>query len=338
MIKPPPLYFQVPASCFKFPRNFIFGTASSAGQIEGATADQGKSPSFLDVLANVLEIAGKNAIGGGVLGTPEGEIVSNAVTAENYYLYKRDIDRLAAVGIKYYSFSLAWTRILPFTFPGTPVNSYGIQHYSDVIDYILSKGMIPIVTITHFDTPLALYGGGKGYLAPVAAAAMNSSYGLGGVTFEYSNSQFEEAYVNYAKIALSHFADRVPIWITFNEPQIGSANATAVTNVLRSHARVYRYYRDVLKGKGKFSIKMGITPAVPLDGANSTDVEAAKFFSDLYTFPYLYPTVFGKQYPENFLKALPGAKPLTSDELKLINGTMGKFPRCYSIACISLWL
>jgi hypothetical protein len=134
LVKPPPLYFQVPASCYKFPKNFIFGTATSAGQIEGATADQGKSPSFLDVLANVLNIAGGNAIGGGVLGTTEGEIVSNSVSAENYYLYKRDIDRLAAVGLKYYSFSLAWTRILPFTFPGTPVNSYGIQHYNDVID------------------------------------------------------------------------------------------------------------------------------------------------------------------------------------------------------------
>jgi hypothetical protein len=69
---------------------------------------------------------------------------------------------------------------------------------------------------------------------------------------------------------------------------------------------------------------MGITPAVPLDATNPSSVEAAKFFSDLYTFPYLYPTVFGQQYPDNFLKALPGANPLTSEELKLINGTMGK--------------
>jgi beta-glucosidase/6-phospho-beta-glucosidase/beta-galactosidase len=50
------------------------------------------------------------------------------VANENYYLYKQDIERLAAMGVKYYSFSIAWSRIVPFGFAGTPVNKQGLDH------------------------------------------------------------------------------------------------------------------------------------------------------------------------------------------------------------------
>ena len=323
LVKPPPLYFQPEPNCYKFPADFIFGTAGSAGQCEGAVADEGKSPSFLDLTANVLATFGQSQVTE-VTGKSTGNLTNNAVTLEHFYLYKRDIDRLAAAGLKHFYFTLAWTRILPFALPGTPVNSLGIAHYNDVIDYILSKGMTPAVALTHFDTPLQFYGGGAEYLQQIAASALNETYGLGGISFAYQNATFEDAYVHYAQIALSHFADRVPLWITFNEPQVGSVSAAAVTNVLRAHARTYRFYKDVLKGEGKMTIKMGITPAVPLDATNASHVEAAEFFTDIYTFPYLYPTVRGEQYPKAFLETIEDAVPLTEEELKLMNGTMGE--------------
>jgi beta-glucosidase/6-phospho-beta-glucosidase/beta-galactosidase len=126
------------------------------------------------------------------------------VTNENYYLYKQDIERLASIGVKYYSFSIAWTRILPFARPGTPVNKQGIDHYNDLIDYVLAKGMIPTVTMLHFDTPLQFITNVSSITTP------KLGYTNGG----YGSQEFEDAFVNYGKILLTHFADRVPYWFT----------------------------------------------------------------------------------------------------------------------------
>ena len=62
----------------------------------------------------------------------------------NYYLYKQDIARLAAIGVPHYSFSISWTRILPFGVPGSPINQEGINHYNDVINTCLEYGLIPV--------------------------------------------------------------------------------------------------------------------------------------------------------------------------------------------------
>lgn len=138
LVLPPRDYFG-PTDCYNFPSGFEFGVASSASQIEGATAEEGKGPSLMDILV-------------------QDSRPKDYVTNEHYYYYKQDIERVAAMGVKYFSFSIAWTRILPFALPGTPVNSQAIQHYDDVINYILEKGMVPEVTLLHFDSPLQFYG------------------------------------------------------------------------------------------------------------------------------------------------------------------------------------
>lgn len=84
----------------------------------------------------------------------DGDQPKDYVTNENYFLYKQDIERLAAMGVEYYSFSIPWTRILPFVLPGTPVNQQAIDHYDDLISTILDAGMHPVVTMLHFDSPL----------------------------------------------------------------------------------------------------------------------------------------------------------------------------------------
>lgn len=73
-----------------------------------------------------------------------------------------DIARLAAVGGNVYSFTLFWTRIYPWALANTPLNQAGVDHYRDVIDYAWSQGVEPVVTLFHWDTPLAAqlaYGG-----------------------------------------------------------------------------------------------------------------------------------------------------------------------------------
>lgn len=131
---PPQDYFG-PTDCYDFPEDFVFGVAGSAAQIEGAVALDGRSPSLLEKLI-------------------DGPQPKDYITNENYFLYKQDIQRLAAMGVEYYSFSIPWTRILPFVLPGTPVNQQALDHYNDLIDTILDAGMQPVVTMLHFDSPL----------------------------------------------------------------------------------------------------------------------------------------------------------------------------------------
>lgn len=185
LVLPPPEYF-VPQDCYNFPDGFMFGVAGSAAQIEGAVAQEGRAPTLMEVLA--------------APGQP-----SDYVTNENYYYYKQDIERIAAMGVKYYSFTIPWARILPFVLPGTPVNSLGLQHYDDLINFVLSKGMVPTVTLIHFDTPLIFYGNISTRADPPEIGYVNGAY---------QNETFEDAFVNYAKIVMTHYADRVPVWFT----------------------------------------------------------------------------------------------------------------------------
>lgn len=144
LVLPPPDYFG-PQDCYSFPEDFMFGVAGSAAQIEGAITDQGRAPTLMEVII-----------------VPDNDTAPDYVTNENYYLYKQDIERLASMGVKYYSFSVAWTRILPFVYPGTPVNKDGLEHYDDLINFVLEKGMIPTLTIFHFDTPFAFFNFSRG--------------------------------------------------------------------------------------------------------------------------------------------------------------------------------
>jgi len=139
LVLPPPEYFK-PQDCYTFPQSFMLGVAGSACQIEGAIADEGRTP----VLTDIATVSNPNA-------------APNYVTNENYYLYKQDIERIASMGVKYYSFSLPWTRILPFVLPATPVNKQGLDHYDDLVNFVLSKGMLPTITLIHTDAPLQFY-------------------------------------------------------------------------------------------------------------------------------------------------------------------------------------
>ncbi|KAK2589882.1 hypothetical protein QQS21_012435 [Conoideocrella luteorostrata] len=293
LVLPPRDYFG-PTDCYNFPANFSFGVSSSASQIEGATADEGKSPSLMDILVRDSR--------------PKAYI-----TNEHYYLYKQDIERVAAMGVKYFSFSIAWTRILPFALPGTPVNQEGIDHYNDVINFILEKGMVPSVTLLHFDTPLQFYG------SNVTTAADKPEIGY--VNGAYQNETFPDAFVHYAKVAMAHYADRVPVWYTFNEPLLYTQNAKSVHNVIKSHARVYHWYKEELKGTGRISLKFNNNFGVPRNPNSPADVYAADHFNSIQLGPFCNPIYLGKDYPESFKKTFPDYVPLSEEDLKYIGGT-----------------
>ncbi|KAJ9602037.1 hypothetical protein H2200_013397 [Cladophialophora chaetospira] len=277
LVLPPPDYFG-PTDCYYFPDDFQFGVAGSAAQIEGATADEGKSPSLVDILI-------------------QDDRPKDYVTNENYYYYKQEIERLASMGVKHYSFSIAWCRILPFALPGTPVNQQGLDHYSDLINFLLEKVLCYEPIGSSSEAIGWLHNGG------------------------YQNETFVDAYVNYAKIVMTHYADRVPIWITFNEPLIYSFNGLSVDHVLKAHAQVYHFYKESINGTGKVSLKFSDNFGVPRDPANPNDVYAADHFNSFQLGTFCNPIFLGQDYPESYKQTVSDYVPLTPEDLAYINGT-----------------
>lgn len=280
--------------------------AGSATQIEGAIADEGRTPAYTDVSALLNPASSPNYI-----------------TNENYYLYKQDIERLASMGVKYYRFSIPWSRILPFVLPGTPVNKQGLEHYNDLINFVLEKGMLPAIMLLHTDTPLQFYSNisdttiapGTGGIGYVDAGFQNS----------YKNVSYEDAFVNYGKIVMTHFADRVPIFWTFNEPLLGARNGKSINTIIKAHGRLYHFYHEEIKGTGKVSITFNNNFGVPRDPQNPADVDAANHFNSFQLATFANPIFLGIDYPDSFKMTVADYIPLNASELAYLNGTADFF-------------
>lgn len=161
-----------------FPDDFVWGTATSAYQIEGAYREDGKGVSVWDTYTNDLGLAG-------------GETAN--VTIDHYHRYVDDVALLKAMGVQSYRFSIAWTRILPL---GTgEVNRAGIDFYDRLIDELVGAGIEPAITLYHWDLPQVLADRGG-----------------------WRNRESVEWYAEYAETVFRAFGDRVHTWITFNEP------------------------------------------------------------------------------------------------------------------------
>ncbi|RAL05962.1 glycoside hydrolase family 1 protein [Aspergillus ibericus CBS 121593] len=218
----------------------------------------------------------------------------------SYFLYKEDIARLAAIGVPYLSFSISWPRIVPFGVAGSPINTEGLQHYDDVINTCLEYGITPIVTLNHVDMPLSQL----------------SDF-----------STLSENFLYYAKQVMTRYADRVPYWVTFNEPNIGVGTSFSswndLTHVLTAHAAVYHWYKEELQGTGQITVKFANNLAVPLDPSNSTHVDAALRYQDFILGIMGNPLFLGEQYPSEALNT-PNLNltALTPDQISTIHGTV----------------
>ena len=266
LVFPPALYTPCPqcSSCldgYCLPKDFVWGVASSAWQIEGALLSEGRGPSQLDLIGALPQ----PAVGGAN---------DSVVTALQYYLYKQDIARLAAIGIPYYSFSISWTRIVPFGDVGSPINQPGLDHYEDLINTCLHYGVTPVITLAHGDQPLHL---------------------------QFNSTAFPDAFLYFAKQVMTRFADRVPIWVTLNEPNINFNNYADNHNILMAHAKVYRFYKEDLRGTGKITLKFANNIAIPLDPTNSSDLAAAIRYQDFILGIEANPLFLGKDYPASVL-------------------------------------
>ena len=123
-----------------FPANFIWGSATSSYQIEGAWNEDGRGLSIWDTFCRQPGTVYHGANGD--------------VAADHYHRWREDIALMAALGLKAYGFSVAWPRILP---EGTGrVNSAGLDFYDRLVDGLLEQGIDPYLTLYHWDLPQIL--------------------------------------------------------------------------------------------------------------------------------------------------------------------------------------
>ncbi len=178
----------------KMKEDFLWGGATAANQCEGAYKEDGRGLSSVDVIPFGKD---RMSVARGqmkMLECDENHMYPSHKGIDMYHHYKEDIALFAEMGFKCYRLSISWTRILPNGDDEIP-NQKGIDFYNDIFDECLKYGIEPLVTICHFDTPIALikrYGGWK-------------------------DRRMVDAFIRYCQILFENFGKKVKYWITFNE-------------------------------------------------------------------------------------------------------------------------
>jgi beta-glucosidase len=161
------------------PHDFLWGTATSAYQIEGAVAEDGRAPSIWDTFSHTP---------GKIAGNDHGD-----TACDHYHRWREDIGLMRRLGTNAYRLSIAWPRVMPGG--DGEVNAKGLAFYDQLIDALLEAGITPSVTLYHWDLPQVLQDRG-GW--PERATA--------------------EHFAAYAAVVAEKLGDRVSHWATLNEP------------------------------------------------------------------------------------------------------------------------
>lgn len=177
-----------------FPKNFLWGGAIAANQSEGGYLEDGKGLTLVDLLPTGDKR--RDIMKGSVPSfTPlEGEFYPSHEAIDFYHRYKEDIAMFAEMGFKALRVSLSWARIFPTGEEATP-NEAGLKFYDDLFDELLRHNIQPVVTLAHFDVPVALI----------------EKYG------SWRNRKLVSLFERYAKTVLARYKDKVKYWLTFNE-------------------------------------------------------------------------------------------------------------------------
>lgn len=173
-----------------FPKNFLWGGATAANQIEGGWQEGQKGPSCVDMCTGGSREASKKIT---PVPDPEAFYPSHEAVG-HYYRYKEDIALLAEMGFKVYRFSIAWSRIYPTGEEEKP-NEAGLRFYDDLIDECRKYGIEPLVTISHYEVPFALTRKYNGW----------------------ASREMIEIYLKYCGTLFNRYRGKVHYWLTFNE-------------------------------------------------------------------------------------------------------------------------
>ncbi|KAL4588844.1 hypothetical protein LXL04_001741 [Taraxacum kok-saghyz] len=291
---------------------FVWGSSTSAYQIEGASSQFGKGPSIWDefCIENPASIF-------------DGETGSNGTDA--YFKTKEDVQTMKKMGMTAYRFSLSWSRLLPGGRVNNGVNKEGVDYYNNLINELILHGITPYVTLFHWDTPNCLEKEYMGFLDKKIICDFKS----------------------YVGFCFWEFGDRVVNWITLNEPANyaisgydlgvfppgrgvagsgvgnGGTEPYIVThNLLLCHAAAVELYRERFQASqgGKIGITLDATYFLPLDPQKVEDKDAALRALNFHFGWYMEPLFSGK-YPDIMRKNVGDRLPeFTVEEAKLLKG------------------
>ncbi|KAL4629161.1 hypothetical protein ACB092_05G288200 [Castanea dentata] len=294
-----------------FPPDFVFGSGTSAYQVEGAANEDGRGPSIWDSFSHSGKMHGDNG----------------DIACDQYHKYKDDVQLMVDTGLEAYRFSISWSRLIPNG--RGPVNPKGLQYYNNLINELSSNGIQPHVTLHHSDFPQALedkYGG-------------------------WLSREMVKDFTAYADVCFRNFGDRVLHWTTMNEANIfvmagyesgflppehcsppfginctrGNSSTEpylATHHILLAHASVARLYKEKYQDQQHGFIGIDLLAFWFLPLTNKTeDVIAARRAMDFQIGWYADPLVYG-DYPDVMKKYLGSRLPaFTNFESNLVKGS-----------------
>jgi beta-glucosidase len=234
------------AQALRFPAGFLWGTATSAYQVEGrgANGGPGRADSIWD---SFCRLPGKIKDGS-----------NGDIACDHYHRYPEDIALMARASLKAYRFSITWPRVLPAG-TGQP-DPRGLDFYSRLTDALLKAGIEPWVCLYHWDLPQPLQDGGG-----------------------WTSRAIADRYAEYAGLVARRLGDRVSRWITFNEPSIHAILGHALGEHapgLKSQAAMLAalHHQNLAHGRGVAALRaiggsrfqigtvLSLQPAHPADG------------------------------------------------------------------------
>ena len=282
----------------RFPNDFLWGTATSSYQIEGAVNEDGRGPSIWDTFAHA-----------------EGNIEDRSngdVACDHYHRYKDDVGLIRDLGAKAYRFSIAWPRVFPEG-TGTP-NPKGLDFYDRLVDELLARGIEPHATLYHWDLPQALQDRVGGWLS----------------------SNTARAFGDYAAHVATRLGDRVKSFFTVNEcgrfvyfgygigiDAPGLKLPQAQVNQARHHvALAHGLAVQAIRAHGRPGTRVGVAeniascvPAID----TPANIEATRVATRELNAGFLNVILTGA-YTDGFLKyAGANAPKFTAEELKIIS-------------------
>lgn len=261
----------------RFPAGFIWGTATAAYQVEGAVNADGRGPSIWDTFSHTP------------WKTYHGD--TGDVADDQYNRLDADLDLMADLGLTGHRFSVSWPRIQP---DGTGrVNERGLDYYRRVVDGLLQRGITPALTLYHWDLPQALQDSGG-----------------------WTNRETAQRFAEYAGIVFEALGDRVPLWITLNEPWVAAfagyeagahapgvqdtaAAVSAAHHLTVAHGLALERMRSGRHPEAKIGITLNLSPVRPASG-DPADVAAARRFDGTHNRIFLDP-IFRGIYPRDVL-------------------------------------
>jgi len=261
----------------RFPEGFLWGTATSAYQIEGAWNEDGRGLSIWDTFCRQ---PGR---------IRHGE--SGDVAADHYHRWQEDVKLMAALGLKAYRFSISWPRVQPQGVGA--VNDAGLDFYDRLVDSLLGQGIEPFVTLFHWDLPQALQDQG-GWMNRATAAR----------------------FADYGRVVGERLGDRVTSWITHNEPFVAAAaghltgeHAPGIQDpmaalqaghlLLLSHGLAVEALRAATSRPLRIGITLNLNPVQPASDSDE-DRRAAVRYDGAVNRLALDPLLLG-HYPDDML-------------------------------------